>query len=129
MEPDAESGLFNISISDSEDGEDGTPGKAPRNSQSEAAFAEVKTAYRTKIENGEIWKNVRLPLGETVSKPEAQEIIHAVEEMYFFGRFIDALAFTQRVLRDQRAGCLDQDTKKILEIYQDKLARRVDKMT
>ena len=69
---------------------------------------------------------VRLPLGETVSKPEAQEILYAVEELYFFERFGEALAFVQRVLGDQRTGCLDQDIRTTLEVYKAKLARRLD---
>lgn len=59
-------GLFNISISDSEEGEDGgidtshgiaTSSKKSREQrtvQSEDAFRAVKNGYRAKVENGEV---------------------------------------------------------------------------
>lgn len=56
-------GLFNISISDSEEGEDGgidtshgiaSSSKKDRTRQSEDAFRAVKSGYRAKVENGEV---------------------------------------------------------------------------
>lgn len=59
-------GLFNISISDSEEGEDGgidtshgiasssKKGREQRTGQSEDAFRAVKSGYRAKTENGEV---------------------------------------------------------------------------
>lgn len=59
-------GLFNISISDSEEGEDGgidtshgiasssKKGREHRTGQSEDAFRAVKSGYRAKVENGEV---------------------------------------------------------------------------
>lgn len=72
-------GLFNISISDSEEGEDGgidtshgiassaKKGREQRTGQSEDAFRTVKSGYRAKTENGEV----------SNSKPQAMRRVPA----------------------------------------------------
>lgn len=120
-EEDLESGLFAIALSDSEDGAtaDGKkPAAAARDAQSEEDFQAVKKDYRVKVENGEIWKNINLPLGPKVTKPEAQAVVHAVEELYFFRRYQEAGDFAGKVLQDSDG--LDQDTKTLLKYYETK---------
>lgn len=128
-------------------------GKRDKNFQSEAEFQAVKSQYRPKIENGEvsdtdnlhperespcsrhgsplgfqIWSTVKLPLGDSVSKPEAQTLIHAVEELYFFGRYDEAAAFIHRILDGTRpAAGLDDDTKDLLRLYEDKCRKKAAK--
>ncbi|KAJ9130057.1 hypothetical protein NKR19_g10053 [Coniochaeta hoffmannii] len=92
-EEDLNSGLLGIALSDSDDDDSGKEYVEPaptsreeRNAQSEEDFWKLKSTYRVKVENGEIWKRVQLPLGDKVSKPAAQELVHAVEELYFFRR-------------------------------------------
>ncbi|ROW00833.1 hypothetical protein VMCG_06531 [Cytospora schulzeri] len=125
---DLDSGLFNISISDSE-GEDvdishgfAQASKADRKGQSEAQFQIVKRDYRPKVENGEINKSViSLPLGagQKVPKQEAQELLHAVEELYFFRRYDEAVAFVGKVLDDGEDG-LEPDFRDVLRVYERK---------
>lgn len=128
---DVDSGLFNISISGSEgdDGDDvdtshgfaqGKSNKADRKGQSEAQFQVVKRDYRPKVENGEISKSVSLPLpGQRVPKQEAQELLHAVEELYFCGRYDEAVRFLGDVL-DGREDGLDADLRDVLRTYEKK---------
>jgi len=78
---------------------------------------------------------VRLPLpaDSVLSKPDAQEVLHAVEELYYFGRWDEAAAFVARVLESartcgadsERGGGLDEDTFAMLEEYERRIARRL----
>ncbi|CAJ2502263.1 Uu.00g096570.m01.CDS01 [Anthostomella pinea] len=127
MDADLDSGLFGIQLSDSEaSGDDTTTEKAPaRDAQSEEAFLEVKKTYRVKVEDGEVWKKVKLPLGPQVTKPEAQALLNAVEELYLFGRFAEGARFVQTVLHgeDGKSG-LDDDTRSTLRYYETKCAEK-----
>ncbi|KAI1477497.1 hypothetical protein F4774DRAFT_389363 [Daldinia eschscholtzii] len=142
MDPDLDSGLFGIQLSDSEDGSndsepaEGTRPKkgeasAPvdRTAQSEEEFQAVRREYKVKVENGEIWKTIKLPLGPgRVPKPEAQALLHAVEELYFFRRYSDGAKFARAILSggENENGNgegpigLDEDTKKLLKYYESK---------
>lgn len=77
MDDDFDSGLFNISISDSE-GDDvdishgfAQASKVDRKGQSEAQFQVVKRDYRPKVENGEVRKPAAKPV--TLMVPKSQE--------------------------------------------------------
>lgn len=125
-------GLFNISISDSEDGEDGgidtshgiasssKKSREHRTGQSEDAFRAVKSGYRAKVENGEVWKSVDVPLGtRRVPKHEGQELLHAVEELYFFRRFEEAISLVGRIFEGEGGGDgLDGDVRDLLRTYE-----------
>ncbi|GAP83022.1 hypothetical protein SAMD00023353_0400120 [Rosellinia necatrix] len=122
---DLDSGLLGISLSDSDaEPSDGQatakkPSQEDRTAQSEADFQEVKRTYHVKVENGEIWKTVRLPLGPRVSKAEAQALLHAVEELYFLRRFPEGLRLVRSVVGDGGAAAgLDGDTLKTLQYYE-----------
>lgn len=122
-------GLFNISISDSE-GEDGgidtshgiatSSRKENRTGQSEEAFRAVKSGYRAKVENGEVWKSVDVPWGpRKVPKHEAQELLHAVEELYFFRRFEEAVSLVAKIFEGEGGGDgLDGDVRGLLTTYE-----------
>ncbi|KAI1466178.1 uncharacterized protein F4812DRAFT_436182 [Daldinia caldariorum] len=139
MDPDLDSGLFGIQLSDSEDGSnndsepaEGTRPKkgeantpVDRTAQSEEEFQAVRREYRVKVENGEIWKTIQLPVGPgRVSKPDAQALLHAVEELYFFRRYSDGANFARAILSsngDEGGPIgLDEDTKKLLRYYETK---------
>ncbi|KAI1105312.1 hypothetical protein F4804DRAFT_139149 [Jackrogersella minutella] len=140
MDPDLDSGLFDIQLSDSEDSSNGTElaeGSPPkkknesgapvdRTGQSEEEFQAVRKEYRVKVENGEIWKTIKLPLGsERIPKPEAQALLHAVEELYFFRRYAEGARFVKMALGgndndDDVAPGLDNDTRKLLRYYEGK---------
>ncbi|KAI0885880.1 uncharacterized protein GGS22DRAFT_162199 [Annulohypoxylon maeteangense] len=141
MDSDLDSGLFGIQLSDSEDSNnDSEPaeGNQPkkretctttdRTAQSEEEFQAVRKQYRVKVENGEIWKTIKLPLGsERVPKPEAQALLHAVEELYFFRRYDEGAQFVKTALgksgddsNEGMAPGLDDDTMKLLRYYERK---------
>ncbi|KAI1205150.1 uncharacterized protein F4807DRAFT_464968 [Annulohypoxylon truncatum] len=141
MDPDLDSGLFGIQLSDSEDSNndtgpaEGNPSKkqeanttTDRTAQSEEEFQAVRKEYKVKIEDGEIWKTIRLPLGpERIPKPEAQALLHAVEELYFFRRYTEGAQFVKAALgenRDDSNGSiglgLDDDTRNLLRYYERK---------
>ncbi|KAK0727033.1 hypothetical protein B0T26DRAFT_692810 [Lasiosphaeria miniovina] len=153
---DMESGLLNISLSDSEgegqaDIDKGAAAdtdtqqqqsRADRTALSEPAFQVLRATYRPKVENGEIWRSISLPLGSTprdgpgsgsglqkLSKPEAQEVVHAAEELYFFGRFAEAVQFVRGVLlsasSDDGGGLLDDETRALLRYYETRCAARI----
>ncbi|KAI1120948.1 hypothetical protein F5Y10DRAFT_272560 [Nemania abortiva] len=127
-----DSGLLGIALSDSDaESGDTTPAtkkasQEARTAQSEVDFQAVKSTYRAKVENGEIWKTVRLPLGPQVSKPEVQTLLHAVEELYFFRRFSEGARFARSVLDDDAGtGKSDGDTLKTLSYYEKKCSDKI----
>ncbi|KAI2466419.1 hypothetical protein F4781DRAFT_405745 [Annulohypoxylon bovei var. microspora] len=140
MDPELDSGLFGIHLSDSEDSNNGSesaggnpPKKqeastpADRTAQSEEEFQAVRKEYRVKVENGEIWKTIKLPLGsEQILKADAQSLLHAVEELYFFKRYAEGAQFVKTVLGngndsdENMMSGLDDDTRKLLRYYESK---------
>ncbi|XDG03900.1 hypothetical protein ABKA04_003515 [Annulohypoxylon sp. FPYF3050] len=139
MDPDLDSGLFEIQLSDSEYSNNDSelaecnqPKKqeanaaADRTAQSEEEFQAVRKAYRVKVEGGEIWKTIKLPLGsERIPKPEAQALLHAVEELYFFRRYAEGAQFVKALLGANKDGSdgdvasgLDSDTMNLLQYYE-----------
>lgn len=87
----------------------------------------------------QIWRTINLPLdpgaGAAVTKPEAQALLHAVEELYFFRRYGEGAAFVRRVLNgdgdgdgdrsgDGAAPGLDEDTRKMLRYYETRCVQR-----
>ncbi|KAI1438381.1 hypothetical protein GGR50DRAFT_691246 [Xylaria sp. CBS 124048] len=97
-----------------------------RGGQSEAEFRDVQRTYTAKVENGEIWKTVSLPLDPAVAKPDAQTLLHAVEELYFFRRFAEAARFARAVIDDDGgAGKIDGDTLRTLRYYERRCGERV----
>ncbi|GAW20947.1 hypothetical protein ANO14919_104600 [Xylariales sp. No.14919] len=128
---DLDSGLLGIALSDSDaesgDNETQKTSQEARTGQSEAEFQEVKRTYCVKVENGEIWKTVQLPLGPQVSKPEAQTLLHAVEELYFFRRYSEGARFVRSII-DDNAGAdkLDDNTVKMLLYYERKCTEKIN---
>ncbi|KAK3996732.1 hypothetical protein QBC44DRAFT_257607 [Cladorrhinum sp. PSN332] len=123
--------LLLIGLSDSESSEPGEAAnpstkaavpeltRAERTALSEPAFQALKKSYRAKVENGEIWSTIPLPLATKLSKPDAQELLHAVEELYFFKRFNEAAQFLSKVFNDGKGEeCIDQETRGLLKVYE-----------
>ncbi|KAK4151465.1 hypothetical protein C8A00DRAFT_35869 [Chaetomidium leptoderma] len=99
------------------------PTRAERTALSEEAFQALKQTYRPKIENGNIHQTIP-PLSSLsenkplLSKPEAQELLHAAEELYFFRRYADAASFLRQVLDDgERKTRIDGETRWLLGYY------------
>ncbi|EEY15601.1 predicted protein [Verticillium alfalfae VaMs.102] len=112
-------GLFSIAISDSED-EAKAEEKKQRAGQSEEEFRAIKASYKAKIENGEIWMGISLPLEESANKPVVQELLHAVEELYFFRRYEEGARFARRVL-ETSGGRWMMSTERVLTLYEKKM--------
>lgn len=112
--------LFAIDLSGDESPNEAGPdkrSKQDKNRQTDEEFQQLRSEYRPKMENGEIWKTIKLPLGQTaVPKLDAQDLLHAAEELYFYKRYAEAAAFVQDVLAGDPAG-LDDDTKAMLALY------------
>ncbi|KAJ9156088.1 hypothetical protein NKR23_g869 [Pleurostoma richardsiae] len=128
-----DAGFLAIALSDSEDAaeepqkqrKDDSAGqsRSGRTAQSEEEFQAVRREYQAKVENGEIWSAIKFPLGRDVPKMVAQEVLHAVEELYFFRRFGEARDFIARV--DEDADGLDGDTRAALGVYRAKVRRKL----
>jgi hypothetical protein len=64
-------------------------------------------------------------LEDPVSKPQAQELLHAVEELYFFRRYSEGVDFVRKVLGEGGgADGLDDDTRELLGYYERKCVER-----
>ncbi|OAA56891.1 hypothetical protein ISF_07407 [Cordyceps fumosorosea ARSEF 2679] len=111
-------GILNIQVSDTED----TPAekKAKRTGQSEAEFEAVRRTYVVKVENGDIYKHVKLPLSVGASKMDIQELLHAVEELYFFRHYREAAELAAQALQEESRPALDADALRLLEKYETK---------
>lgn len=119
--------ILAISLTESDDDNPATstscasPAKVRRTDQSEAEFQAIRENYVPKIENGNIHRSVPLPLPSGANKHQIQEIIHAVEELYFFRRFGDAINFMQKVFESEtEAKLLDEATKVLLTAYKNR---------
>jgi hypothetical protein len=140
-------GLLNIEFS-SED-EAGTESeKVPRDFQSEEDFQRQRAEWKPKIEVGEVrlcllfwhlclflankaenpvqqlWKTLKLPV-DNPSKPESQTILHAIEELYFFKRYQEALKIVQEALN----GELISEFRKTLEDYKARCQNKLQETT
>lgn len=71
----------------------------------------------------QIAKTIQLPRSGRVTKPDAQALLHAVEELYYFQRFREGADFVRKVL-DHNVDGLDVDTKTTLEYYAAKCRSR-----
>ncbi|KAL7909111.1 hypothetical protein GGI35DRAFT_480690 [Trichoderma velutinum] len=112
-----ENDLFNIQISDSED--DKAEKKSKRTGQSEDDFKAVKNTYHAKVENGNIYQTLTLPLGPDANKQHVQEVIHAAEELYFFRRYQQVIDLVSKVLDlEGEKGGLDEESRELLSMYQ-----------
>ncbi|KAG4438416.1 hypothetical protein IFR05_006122 [Cadophora sp. M221] len=111
---DENGGLFNIEF-DSEDEKAAAEQekKVPRDFQSEEDFQRQASEWRPKVERGEIYKTLTLPISNP-SKPVSQTILHAVEELYFYRQYEEARKVTVEALK---AEGLIAEFRKTLERY------------
>ncbi|KAM0239920.1 hypothetical protein ACHAPO_002894 [Fusarium lateritium] len=116
---DEEDPLANFAFADvSSDEADEVDTKSRRTGQSEEAWRVIQKEYEAKVENGNIYQKVKLPLGPGASKMDIQEVIHAVEEHYFFRRYKEAEELANEILSISTG--LDKDSQQLLQAYQDK---------
>ncbi|KAK8876762.1 hypothetical protein PGQ11_001708 [Apiospora arundinis] len=132
---DMESDLFAITLEDEHDPEAGASATATdptpvadRTGQTEEEFQAVRRDYRVKVENGDIWKTIQLPLTQQPTKLESQALLHAVEELYFFRRFGEGAEFARKALGDEEqveeGPRLDADTRRLLKHYESRCRER-----
>jgi hypothetical protein len=67
---------------------------------------------------------LNLPV-DNPSKPESQSILHAIEELYFFRRYKEALKVVEKALK----GKLIQDFRKMLEDYRIRCQKKIQNTT
>ncbi|KAI8669472.1 hypothetical protein NCS57_00762500 [Fusarium keratoplasticum] len=136
---DEEDPLANFSIADvSSDEAEADTKETRRTGQTEEAWRAIQRDYKTKVENGDvglpfrschyrngetdekiqIHKKIKLPLGPGASKMDIQELIHAVEELYFFRRYHEAAQLATEALAGSDG--LDRDSRQLLDAYQGK---------
>ncbi|KAF4341357.1 hypothetical protein FBEOM_4706 [Fusarium beomiforme] len=117
---DEEDPLANFAVADvsSDEAEEAEATKSRRTGQSEEAWRIVQKEYKAKVENGDIYQKVQLPLGPRASKMDIQEVIHAVEEHYFFRRYREAEQLAGDALNGGDG--LDRDSRQLLETYKDR---------
>jgi len=108
---DESGGLFNIDVDDSEDSAN-EPEKVPRDFQSEEVFQQQRKEWKPKTEVGELWESLKLPI-DNPSKPQAQMILHSIEELYFFRRYEKA----KKVAEDTLKGKLNEDFRQTVIGY------------
>ncbi|KAI9900904.1 hypothetical protein N3K66_005166 [Trichothecium roseum] len=149
---DEDGGLFAIALSDSDADEsqktqDKLAAARRRTEQTEEEYQAVKDSYGTKIENGNIHESLSLPLSADANKQQAQDVVHAVEELYFFRRFAQAVQVVDRALGDADCsrrdaggdgdrdaggddgsgsdGPFDQETKRLLSSYRERCRQKI----
>ncbi|KAK0671775.1 hypothetical protein QBC41DRAFT_315007 [Cercophora samala] len=137
--------LFNLNLSSSSSSESdpedlaSCPAKEPvsradRSALSESAFAALKQSYVPRVENGELWTHIPLPLtpesdanrGGLISKPQAQDLLHAVEELYFYRRYSEAVAFLERMMADGGEQKIDGETRELLRKYEGRCKSKLE---
>ncbi|KAF5547100.1 hypothetical protein FMEXI_5290 [Fusarium mexicanum] len=117
---DEEDPLANFAFADvsSDEADEAEATKSRRTGQSEEAWRVVQKEYKAKVENGDIYQKVKLPLGLDATKMDIQEVIHAVEEHYFLRRYREAEQLAAEALKDGQG--LDRDSRQLLEAYRDR---------
>ncbi|KAI1053921.1 hypothetical protein LB507_007324 [Fusarium sp. FIESC RH6] len=113
---------FAVADVSSDEADEVETSKSRRTGQSEEAWREIQKDYKAKVENGNIYKKIKLPLDNGASKMDIQEVIHAVEEHYFFRRYKEAEQLANDTLSTSTG--LDKDSMQVLKVYQDKSHQR-----
>jgi len=80
----------------------------------------VKTSYKAKIEIGEIWKTLNLPI-DNPTKQQVQTILHAIEELYFQRRYKEARGVAEEALRGQ----LGAEVRGVVDGYRERCERKL----
>lgn len=115
---DEDGGLFNIEVSSDESVNEAK--QVPRDFQSEEDFQRQRREWKPKVERGEIWKTLKLPI-DNPSKPESQTILHGIEELYFFRRYEEARGVADEVLK----GKLNEEFRKTVEDYRGRCQAKI----
>nr|CDP26020.1 Putative protein of unknown function [Podospora anserina S mat+] len=135
--------LFNLNLGSSSDSDPedlaSCPAKQPvsradRSALSQSAFAALKKEYFPRVENGDLWTQIPLPLtpepdanrGGLISKPQAQDLLHAVEELYFYRRYSDGIGFVKKIMADGGEQKIDLETRELLRKYEGRCKSKLE---
>ncbi|KAJ4133442.1 hypothetical protein NW768_005028 [Fusarium equiseti] len=113
---------FAVADVSSDEADEVETNKSRRTGQSEEAWREIQKDYKAKVENGNIFEKIKLPLDTASSKMDIQEVIHAVEEHYFFRRYKEAEQLADDALSTSTG--LDKDSMQVLKVYREKSHQR-----
>jgi hypothetical protein len=72
-----------------------------------------------------MWQTIKLPLGRGTTRQTSQNVLHAVEELYFLRRYGEAASFVRAVLAPGQGDGLDEETKRLLAYYERKCLEKV----
>ncbi|OWP05980.1 hypothetical protein B2J93_6304 [Marssonina coronariae] len=125
---DENGGLFNMDLALSNPEADNENGqgreaekKVPRDFQSEEDFQSQLRDWRPRVERGDLYKALNLPV-DSPSKPTSQNILHAIEELYFYRRYAEAKRVTEEALRGTG---LVGEFRGVLEGYLERCCRKL----
>ncbi|KAG5950914.1 hypothetical protein E4U53_004176 [Claviceps sorghi] len=122
--------ILSIQLSEPEDQDlDPVKKKADRTAQTEDEFQSVKDVYRARVENGHMYEHVQLPLRPGANKMRTQEVIHAVEELYFHRQFQLAIDLVDRAFDHDGEASVDNDSRQLLTTYKQKCQHRLTATT
>ncbi|KAG6003750.1 hypothetical protein E4U21_001753 [Claviceps maximensis] len=122
--------IFNIQLSEPEDQDlDPVKKKADRTGQTEEEFQLVKDMYRARVENGQMYEHVQVPLRPGANKMHTQEVIHAVEELYFHRQFQQAIDLVNQAFGHNGAASVDNDSRQLLTTYREKCQLKLNAST
>ncbi|KAG6006112.1 hypothetical protein E4U43_000489 [Claviceps pusilla] len=122
--------ILNIQLSDPEDqAPDPVQKKADRTAQTEDEFQSVKDVYCARIENGHMYEHVEVPLRSGANKMRTQEVIHAVEELYFHRQFQQAIDLVNRAFDHNGEASVDSDSRQLLTTYRERCQHRLNAAT
>ena len=96
----------------------------PRIEQGEVRI-DPESSWSSRIDRGrsQIWKTLNLPPCDP-SKAESQRILHAIEELYFYHRFNEAIDIADQAL----VGTLNQGVRNTLLTYRTRCKERLKRM-
>lgn len=76
-----------------------------------------------------MYKHVQIPFYPGINKMRTQEVVHAVEELYFRCRFAQGIDLVNEAFQRGGAEAVDKDTQKLLEEYRRKCLLRLQTCT
>ena len=74
----------------------------------------------------QLWRDISLPITGNASKPQAQEVLHAIEELYFFRRYAEGASCARKVL-DTSSDALDNENRAAVALYEEKCLEKIRK--
>jgi len=76
-----------------------------------------------------MYEHVEVPLRPGANKMRTQEVIHAVEELYFHRKFQQAIDLVDRAFDHNGEASVDNDSRQLLTTYREKCQRRLNTPT